>query len=130
MYAGGDRVNDEGRLSVLVVDDDEALLRAAARILSRHADTTTADCAAAARELLAQRRFDIVVSDYAMPGEDGLSLLAHVRQCFPDTLLVLFSGADIDKGEVAARDGHIHHAVSKDSGYAQLSDIVRARKRP
>jgi CheY-like chemotaxis protein len=118
----------EAGLSVLVVDDDAVLLKAAARILSRHADTTTADCAARARELLEQRRFDIVVSDYAMPGEDGLSLLAWVRERFPDTLLVLFSGADIEKGEVAARDGHIHHAVSKDSGYAGLAEIVRGAK--
>jgi len=118
-------VSAEGALSVLVVDDDAALLSVAARTLARHADVTTASSAAAARELLATRNFDIVVSDFAMPGEDGLSLLAYVREQYPDTLLVLFSGADIDKGEVAAEAGLIHHAVPKSTGYRQLTEVIR-----
>ncbi len=121
-------VSAEDGLSVLLVDDDTVLLRAAGRILSRHATTMTAESAAAARVLLAQHRFDIVVSDYAMPGEDGLSLLAFVREIYPDAMLILFSGNEFEHGAQAVLDGRIHEAVPKAVGFDPLVELVQAAR--
>lgn len=119
-------MTSEAALSVLVVDDDPQLLRATGRILSRHAATTMADSAAAARALLEQRRFDVVVSDYTMPGEDGLSLLAFVRSLYPDARLILFSGAEFEHGAQAVLEGLIHEAIPKAVGFDPLVEVVRS----
>jgi CheY-like chemotaxis protein len=44
----------------------------------------TADSARAALSLIAQSRPDVLVSDLAMPGEDGFSLIAKVRALPPE----------------------------------------------
>jgi PAS domain S-box-containing protein len=67
-------------LRVLVVDDDDDARELVERLLSeRAAEVGTADCAARALELLDECRFDVIVSDIGMPGEDGLTLLRRVR---------------------------------------------------
>ncbi len=76
-----------GGLRILVVDD-EADARDLLAILLRHygADVITASSAEAAIEALAQEgpRPDLIVSDIAMPGEDGYSLMRRVRALDPE----------------------------------------------
>jgi PAS domain S-box-containing protein len=67
-------------VSVLVVDDEpdaRELLRAFLEDCG--ARVTVTETVRAARELLEQRRFDVIVTDLAMPGEDGFALAQHVR---------------------------------------------------
>jgi len=67
-------------MRVLVVDDAPDALEVLARILRRaNADVTTADSAATARQILQQECPDLLISDIAMPDEDGLSLIQSLR---------------------------------------------------
>ena len=43
---------------------------------------------------LAQERFDVVVSDFRMPGMSGLTLLQHVRQKYPQTAFIMVTVED------------------------------------
>jgi CheY-like chemotaxis protein len=76
-----------GGLRILVVDD-EADARDMLAILLRlyGADVITASSAEAAIEALAQEgpRPNLIVSDIAMPGEDGYSLMRRVRALDPE----------------------------------------------
>jgi EAL domain-containing protein (putative c-di-GMP-specific phosphodiesterase class I) len=78
---------------VLVVDDDDALLRAHARALTNagHAVTTALDGIAAAQALKDQS-FDVILSDIDMPGMNGMQLLEHVREYDLDVPVVLITG--------------------------------------
>src|SRR5438876_7266760 len=67
-------------LSVLIVDDDPALLQAlpqALRLRMGGVTVETADSAAAALERIAVQDYDAIVTDIKMPGMDGLALLAE-----------------------------------------------------
>src|SRR5439155_1121253 len=75
-------------LSVLIVDDDPALLEALAQALRlRMGGVTveTADSAGAALDRIAVRDYDAIVTDIKMPGMDGFALLAEIRTRRPDT---------------------------------------------
>lgn len=79
--------------TVLLVDDDEALVRAAARVLnSRGFDTTTASSAVQALVLLEAERFDVVVSDISMPDMTGVELLRRLRDTDLVVPVVLITG--------------------------------------
>jgi two-component system, OmpR family, phosphate regulon response regulator OmpR len=66
---------------ILVVDDDDRIRDLLKRFLSREGHrVTTASDAAAARRLMATMTFDLAILDVMMPGEDGLSLLAAIRE--------------------------------------------------
>ncbi len=72
-------------LRVLVVDDEEDARDLVREVLSRHgADVRTAQTAADALEALQRERFDLLVADIGMPGEDGYDLIQRVRALPPD----------------------------------------------
>jgi signal transduction histidine kinase/CheY-like chemotaxis protein len=67
-------------VSVLVVDDDrESREVAAARLASHQAIVWTAPSAAAALEILEREQIHVLLSDIAMPGEDGYAFIKKVR---------------------------------------------------
>ena len=67
--------------SILVVDDDAALLQSLKEILEAegYEVTTAADGESGLRCLKAQA-FDLVLSDLALPGLDGMELLKYLRR--------------------------------------------------
>ena len=65
---------------VLVVDDEPDSRHVVVRLLKRaHAEVREADSVAAALEMLNGWPADILISDIAMPGEDGYSLVRQLR---------------------------------------------------
>ncbi|NUN49673.1 MAG: response regulator [Candidatus Brocadiae bacterium] len=79
--------------TVLVVDDDAAILALFRRLLRANgADVEVAD-AAGATAALAAKSFDLVISDLQMPGADGLEVLDAVRRACPGAFRVLMSGS-------------------------------------
>jgi EAL domain-containing protein (putative c-di-GMP-specific phosphodiesterase class I) len=79
---------------ILLVDDEEALVRVLARVLtSAGYDVDTAVDGAKAVELLAAKTFDAIVSDLDMPRMSGMQLLQVVRQGDLDVPVILMTGA-------------------------------------
>jgi signal transduction histidine kinase len=80
-------VADEGpskslaNLRVLVVDDDPDSLELLGTMLARHgAEILSAASVASALEAVTRHRPDVLVSDLAMPGRDGLDMIRSLRQ--------------------------------------------------
>ena len=84
---------DQGGPHILVVDDDDALLRIHARALASkgYRVETAPDGAAAARAIEAGS-FDVILSDIDMPGMTGIQLLERVRARDLDVPVVLVTG--------------------------------------
>jgi putative two-component system response regulator len=82
-----------GQERVLVVDDEEAMRRMIARMVSTagHEVETAAD-AAEARVRLGLTEFALVICDLNMPGESGDELVAWIREEHPDVAVVMASG--------------------------------------
>jgi signal transduction histidine kinase/ActR/RegA family two-component response regulator len=78
--AEGTRSSGLHGVRVLVVDDDPGTLDMLTEALrTSGADVTAADSARHALARLAESPADVIVSDIAMPGEDGLWLMHRVR---------------------------------------------------
>lgn len=76
---------------MLVVDDEDSLRRALRRLLTGFEVILAAD-AAQAQAALGSRVFDVVLTDFSMPGYSGLQLLLDVAGTCPGTRRVLMSG--------------------------------------
>jgi PAS domain S-box-containing protein len=75
---------DVAGVRVLVVDDDEDAREMIRRLLEeRRAIVSTAGTVDEALKVLGERRFDVLVSDIGMPGEDGHTLIRRVRALGP-----------------------------------------------
>jgi HD-like signal output (HDOD) protein/ActR/RegA family two-component response regulator len=81
--------------AVLFVDDEPILLRTLRRRLAQHRPGWEAHFASGGAEALtylAENSVDILVTDVAMPGMDGLTLLGHVREQHPHIGRIVLSG--------------------------------------
>ena len=78
---------------ILVVDDEDIVLRSTVRILEvcGYAMTTAHDAAQALREV-ARAPFDLAILDVMMPGMDGVELLRRIKEAHPDTEVIMFTG--------------------------------------
>ncbi|HWP77735.1 MAG TPA: response regulator [Methylomirabilota bacterium] len=75
------------RPRVLVVDDESIIAQLIADVLGGEGfDVDTAPHGLAALDRLANRTYDIVLSDLRMPELDGLGLFREIEQRYPDLL--------------------------------------------
>lgn len=78
----------------LVVDDDDALRSIVAEMLSALGyEVSSAENGAKALRIFLGNKFDIVISDYEMPGMDGVALARRIKRSCPGTPVVLMTGA-------------------------------------
>ena len=82
------------RYRVLYVDDEPSLLEIGRIFLESSGQLTveTRISAATALEVLEKERFDAIISDYQMPGMDGIGFLKEVRYRYGQVPFVLFTG--------------------------------------
>lgn len=85
---------EEGAATVLIVEDQEPVLRVAERSLTRAGFQVIATSSPeTALELLQQRPdVDVLLSDVVMPKLGGLELAQRVREHRPDLKIVFMSG--------------------------------------
>ena len=91
-------------IRVLHVDDDPALGALVATFLEREDErlrVETATSASVALDRLADSPFDCVVSDYDMPGQDGIEFLETIRSTRPELPFILYTGKGSE--EIASR---------------------------
>ncbi|WP_164017932.1 response regulator [Pyxidicoccus trucidator] len=80
------------RLQVLLVDDEEPVLATTAAVLSEDFDVHPARDAGKALRLLALHRFDVLCTDFHMPGRNGIDLLREATRLHPQLAGVLVTG--------------------------------------
>lgn len=81
--------------SILIVDDDAALLQALPQALYLRfgqIKVDTCDSAQSALKQIQEHEYDSIVSDIKMPGMDGLALLAKIQALRPETPTLLITG--------------------------------------
>jgi two-component system, NtrC family, nitrogen regulation response regulator NtrX len=115
---------------VLVVDDDSATLASLSRTFRLAGfEATTCESAARALAVLQQERFDVVFSDVVMPGRDGLSMLAELREMGVTTPVIMISGqATLDMAVRATKLGasdFLEKPVSSDKLVLTVQNVLR-----
>ncbi len=87
------------RVQVLLADDDSAVRSFFQIVLTQQGcDVTSAkDGDEAVALLKSGKRFDILFTDYVMPGHDGIDVLAISMQVQPNARRVLMSASLVDR---------------------------------
>lgn len=102
------------RCSVLLVDDEPAVLALLAGQLDPEFEVTTAGSAEQARRALAENPADIILTDLQLADSTGIQLLDWVHRHAPRTARVLLSGtARVEDAADAINCCRIHRLVLK-----------------
>ena len=109
---------------ILVAEDDSAVRSFVVRALeyAGHEVTAVAD-GQAALEALAERAFDVLVSDIVMPGLDGIALALKATKEWPDMSILLMSGYAHERQRAHNLDALSHDVIAKPFS---LDDFTRA----
>ncbi|WP_305041190.1 sensor histidine kinase [Geoalkalibacter sp.] len=78
---------------ILVVDDEKVILQLTSMILrNKGFEVVTADSGRDGLEVLEREPVPLVLLDYMMPVMDGMTALKQIRERFPATYVIMFTG--------------------------------------
>ncbi|MBR1369255.1 hypothetical protein RJ53_06995 [Methanocalculus chunghsingensis] len=122
---------DQGQVSLLYVDDEPSLLELGKIYLEKTGDfsVTTALSGEDALRILADHPFDVIVSDYQMPGGmDGIAFLRHLRSAGDGTPFIIFTGKGREEVVIEALNGGADFYLQKGGNpkaqFAELSNKI------
>jgi len=113
--------------TVLFVDDEPSILRAAVRTIQESGlRVLTAESAEEALRIIGHEEIALVVSDNRMPGMNGIELLTHVRMSSPDTVRIMMTAfADLETVIAAINKSEAFRFVVKPWVNENLLAVVR-----
>ncbi len=104
------------------MDDERNILRSFTRQFFNDGFTVVTACGAAqGLEYISSRHFPLVISDYRMPGMNGIEFLREVRRTSPESIRIIITGyADTAVAVSAINEGHIYKFLTKPWDEEQL----------
>ncbi|WP_246480531.1 response regulator [Motiliproteus sediminis] len=108
-------MDDNRTRTLLLVDDEENILRSLKRLFRREGYTIiTALSGAEGLELLAQYPVGVIVSDQRMPEMTGSEFLHKVKELYPDTVRIILSGyTDLESVTESINVGAVYKFLTK-----------------
>ena len=116
-----------GQPKVLLVDDEGSVLFGLGHSLrGQGLRLSFAKSAAEALGVLDRERVDVVVTDYLMPGRNGLEFLRDVADWYPDTARIMLSGrADLSVAVEAINGGLVQRFLQKPCDRVELRQAIQ-----
>ena len=111
-----------GRLHILVVDDDLQVRDFMPRLLVGHQVEVAANGEDGLRRFL-EKRHDLVIADWVMPGLSGLEVTERVKEIAPETATVLMTGWEYHSTD-AEKSPSIDVVVAKPFDAAKLQHML------
>lgn len=116
---------------ILMVDDDANLLSGLVRHLRKSFEIDVAENPKQGLEAIAiEPAYAVIVSDYQMPGMNGIEFLTHVRDLAPDASRILLTGhSGLEMAVRAINQGQIFRFLTKPCDIGLLDLAVRSGAR-
>jgi DNA-binding NtrC family response regulator len=113
--------------SILIVDDEKNVLNALQRALRKEPYTIfAADSADKALQLIKAREVSLVISDYNMPGTNGLEFLKQIKALYPQVLTIMLTGqAEVQLAVEAINAAGVYKFILKPWDDEDLKITVR-----
>jgi two-component system response regulator AtoC len=115
----------EPKPHLLFVDDEVALRRPTAELLSEQGfDVVEAASGEEALELLDQFAFDLIVTDFRLPGMDGTQLIDAARQRYPSIIAIVVTGYGTVRDAVDAIQRGASDFIQKPFHFGELMHVI------
>ena len=109
------------KLKLLVVDDEPSICDCIRMLLSHDGhDVEVANSAGAALSVFAKDKFDLIFTDYSMPGMKGDELAAAIKAVAPNQPVMMISGYAPERDALRSVD----FVLSKPFDLGDLREVV------
>lgn len=115
------------RYLVLLIDDEPDILELLTLTLSRmEIDADTAANLQQARQRLEQKRYDLCLTDMRLPDGNGIELVEHIQQNYPELPVAMITAHGNMDAAIAALKAGAFDFVSKPVDLAMLRKLVNS----
>ena len=117
----------EAPIHVVHVDDDADFAEIVAAYLSREDDRIAVHTATSAEEgldIVAERDVDCIVTDYDLPGYDGLESLERLQERYPEIPVILYTGKGSEEIASEAISAGVTDYLQKKPGTEQYTILA------
>jgi len=116
----------QSSLRVLIVDDEEIALKNLEHIMKKEGyQVMGTQSGVNALKLLSEHEFDIVLTDLKMEKVDGMDILRHCRENYPDTEVIIITAyATLDSAVKSMKEGAYYY-IAKPFKLDEVRKIVR-----
>lgn len=115
--------------SVLIVDDEQDIRESLQRLVKASFKGLRVDTAASGAEglqLLESKTYDIVASDFRMPGMDGVEFLTQVKNDYPEPYRVMMTAyPEKEVSQRAAEDAEVETFFTKPLDPVTVTSTVK-----
>lgn len=117
--------------TLLYIDDEPDLLRIGRLFLEKNPKLAVSTCESAldAIKILSTQSFDAIISDYQMPGMNGIQFLKHLRQNGNETPFIIFTGKSREDVVIEAfnngADFYMQKGGEPRSQFAELQNKIQ-----
>lgn len=119
-------------MKIFLVDDHTIMLDGLIALLGTDSEIEivgTAGSVAAAMDFIKMNHIDILISDYNLPDDDGLSLVRKVKRQFPDIkILILSMHNEAHLVKEILKEGINGYVLKKDSKEELINALYAVRK--
>lgn len=113
-------------IRVLVAEDNPAVREFIVRALTAVGDQVVAVAdGQQALDVLANEKFQVLVTDIVMPNVDGIALALKAVRLFPDLRVVMISGYAQERMRAHNLDALVHRVIAKPFSLEQIQTAVR-----
>jgi len=112
---------------LLIVDDEETLTFSLYQTFINvpvECEVLTASSGEEALARLQEGHFDVVITDIAMPGLNGIDLLSMIKSKTPDTKVILITAYGSDEREELAYQKGAEKYIEKPFDLHEIRDLV------
>jgi len=112
---------------ILIAEDDAFFRDAMERLLeSSGYETRSCSCGKEAVARLAEEVFDILITDFQMPGMDGLELIRRARNMDPTMAMILVTGVPPEDLGDRLKKSRLDAFLSKPLDWQELSLLLES----
>src|SRR5438876_7483732 len=107
--------------TLLIVDDEKTTREGLRDALQDRYDVYLAEDAKSAMELLEKDRFDVLLSDFRLPSEDGMKLIARAKSLSKPPICILMTAYGSEELAVEAKKRGADDYIAK--GRLQIDEL-------
>ena len=125
-HIGQGKLGMESGKNILVVDDNKFLRIVVYKMLSGLGyEVLSADSGENGLSVFRKNKFDVFLSDYEMPGMDGVAFACSIKKSSPRTRVVIMTGAGRET-VLARKTTAVDEVISKPFTLAEIDEMIQS----
>ena len=114
--------------SILIIDDDTAILRTLSRIFQRNGyAVTVAEKGVEAIEKISSNHYDVALIDLCLPDMEGTELFPLIHDTSPNTLKIMLTGKTLLQNSIEGADALLGKPITPDKLLSVIDSKLKNR---